>query len=66
MELTVNGESRTLQGPMHVHELLAELGLGGRPCAVEVNHSLVPAKSHQDHLLQSGDQIEIVTLVGGG
>ncbi len=51
---------------MRVHELLAELGLGGRPCAVEVNQSLVPAKSHQDHQLQAGDQIEIVTLVGGG
>ncbi len=66
MELTVNGEQRTLDEPTHVHGLLAELGLADRPCAVEVNETLVPASSHQDHQLHAGDRIEIVTLVGGG
>jgi sulfur carrier protein len=66
MELTVNGETRTLQEPMHVRSLLAELGFEGRPCAVEVNEALVPASSHQAHQLHAGDRIEIVTLVGGG
>lgn len=66
MEITVNGETRTLQEPMHVRALLGELGIADRPCAVEVNRTVVPAKSHHDHQLHAGDCIEIVTLVGGG
>lgn len=34
--------------------------------AVEVNGTLVPKSEHDQHALQADDQIEIVTLVGGG
>lgn len=66
MKITVNGENRTLPEPMHVQNLLRELGLSDRPCAVEVNRQLVPRGKHDAHALAEGDAIEIVTLVGGG
>jgi len=34
--------------------------------AVEVNRRVVPRRDHAATLLQDGDSIEIVTLVGGG
>jgi thiamine biosynthesis protein ThiS len=36
------------------------------PCAVEVNRMLVPKRRHEQHMLLEGDQVEIVTFVGGG
>jgi len=66
MDITVNGESMHLDQPMQVQELLGRLGLEDRPCAVEVNRSLVPRDDHGQKQLAGGDVVEIVTLVGGG
>jgi sulfur carrier protein len=66
MTLTVNGESRTLDGPCTVAELLERLDLAAAPCAVEVNGDLVPKARHADQPINDGDRLEIVTLVGGG
>jgi thiamine biosynthesis protein ThiS len=51
---------------MTVAALLAELGLSPRQVAVEVNQELVPRARHDLHQLAQGDQLEVVTLVGGG
>ena len=64
--LTLNGEPRTLPGPLTVADLLAHLGLDRRRVAVEVNRDIVPAARHADHSLQDADIVEVVTLVGGG
>lgn len=67
MKLRVNGEERSLGGPtLTVVELLAELGLGGRRVAVEVNRRIVPRTRHAEASLSEGDQVEIVEFVGGG
>lgn len=65
--LTINGEPLSLPQPCTVAELLASLDQAGkRGIAVEVNHDVVPAARHATHQLQPGDEVEIVTLVGGG
>jgi sulfur carrier protein len=66
VELTVNGEPRRAAEGASVADLLVELNLAGRPVAVEVNRQLVPRTRHPDCRLADGDQVEIVTLVGGG
>ncbi len=66
MEITVNEESRQINDGVTVAELLEELGLAGRHVAVEVNLELVPRGQHNSRRLADGDQLEIVTLVGGG
>jgi len=66
MHLTVNGESRQLPQDATVRSLVEDLGLGQKPVAVEVNKQLVPHRQHQLTRLTEGDQVEIVTLVGGG
>ena len=66
MNVVVNGEARQAAPGVTVAGLLAELGLAGKPVAVEVNLELVPAARHAQHRLAEGDRLEIVTLVGGG
>ncbi|MEM9560932.1 MAG: sulfur carrier protein ThiS, partial [Planctomycetota bacterium] len=65
MRVRVNGEDREVAAGTTVAGLLVELGLDKAVCAAEVNKQLVPARRRDTHALSEGDQIEIVTLVGG-
>ncbi len=65
MTLTINGEPHELEITT-VTDLLTALSLVGQPVAVEVNRKLVPKRDHATATLQPGDQVELVTLVGGG
>lgn len=62
----LNGSMHRITPGLTVAALLDQIGQAGRPCAVEVNGSLVPFRHRQDRILMDGDRIEIVTLVGGG
>ena len=66
MTITVNGDDRVLDTPQTITDLLRDLGLEGRPCAVERNRVVVPKAEHDSTVLAEGDQLEVVTLVGGG
>jgi sulfur carrier protein len=43
-----------------------ELGLTGKPVAVERNREVVPRALHESTVLSPGDRLEVVTFVGGG
>jgi thiamine biosynthesis protein ThiS len=62
----VNGESRAIAEGATVADLLAELGVGGRRIAVEINLDVVPAGEYATRTIASGDRVEIVHFVGGG
>lgn len=64
--VTVNGEPHRLVEGGTAHDLLVAIGLDGRPVAVEVNEVVVPRASLPECVLRQDDQLEIVTLVGGG
>jgi thiamine biosynthesis protein ThiS len=66
MVIVVNGASRELPAGATAADLVAVLGLAGRPLAVEHNEQVVPRSRLADCRLSSGDRLEIVTLVGGG
>ena len=66
MNLTVNGEARTLPEGTSVASLLENLGIKAGRVAVEVNMYIVPKASYVDRTLQDGDRIEVVHFVGGG
>lgn len=66
MEISVNGEPRQVEVGCTVATLLDELKLQPRYLAVERNRELVPRATHAACVLQPGDCVEIVTLVGGG
>jgi sulfur carrier protein len=66
MNVVVNGEVRDVPAGATAGDLIALLGLEGRPLAVEVNEQVVPRRSLPGCKLCEGDRLEIVTLVGGG
>lgn len=66
MEITVNGERRTVGPGLTVSGLLAEMGIHPGPIAVEVNEQIVPKAEHKTIILAAGDKVEVVSFVGGG
>ena len=66
MKIVFNGEDREVVEKLTIADLLAQLELTPRQVAVEVNHRVIPRATHDEHVLQSGDRLEVVTLVGGG
>ena len=66
MKLQVNGEGREVPEGLTLSGLLVHLGLDAPRVAVEVNRALVPKARHAEQRLTDGDQVEIVTFVGGG
>ena len=66
MNITVNGQARQIAAGTTIDGLLEELDLRGKYVAVEVNLELIARANHNKHELADGDQLEIVTLVGGG
>lgn len=67
MSVTVvlNGETQTLADDQTLVGLL-ELRKPRPPFAVELNKQLVRRSEYANVRIKNGDQIEIVTLVGGG
>ncbi len=63
--IIVNGENLETK-TLPLSELLSQMKLSDQLCAVEVNKELVPHKEKDTYVLQDGDIVEIVTLVGGG
>lgn len=63
--IIVNGENVQTK-TMKLGEFLVEINLSNQLYAVEVNQRLVPHKEREEYILQEGDNVEIVTVVGGG
>ena len=66
LTITVNGDSLSVAVGTTALDVVESLGLTGRPIAVEVNEAVVPRARLAGCMLEAGDRLEIVTLVGGG
>jgi thiamine biosynthesis protein ThiS len=66
MQVTLNGEPRHVRDGISIAELIAELSLGARRLAVELNEEVLPRESYGERTLAPGDVIEIVHFIGGG
>ena len=63
--IIVNGDPMSFAGGT-VSDLLKALDIKTRAIAVELNQEVVPADQHHTTNVSPGDQLEVVTLVGGG
>ena len=62
----VNGEQREVPEGTTVAKLLEILEATSDQVAVEVNAAVVRRARHAEVSLSAGDQVEVVTFVGGG
>ena len=63
--IVVNGEPMSVPAGLTVRALLDHVGVAGL-AAVERNRELVPRARHTGEVVEGGDVLEIVHLVGGG
>lgn len=63
--MTVNGESREIEDGTTLRQLVEQFKLRPEKVAIELNRRLVRAEKY-DQALRAGDEVEIVTFVGGG
>lgn len=66
VQVSINGKSERVERPATLTDLLHRLDLNPRHVAVEVNRQLIPREQHRKYTLNDGDELEIVTLAGGG
>ena len=66
MQITLNGEKRTLDGPLTIRALLDLLGLGGKPVVVEQNQAALLPRELDTASVSDGDVIEVVQITAGG
>ena len=66
IDVVINGQQRLVNAGTTIAALIVELGLAGKPVAVERNREVVPRALHATTVLADGDRIEVVTFVGGG
>jgi sulfur carrier protein len=65
MKLKVNGDEREVAEGTTIRALVEQFQLVPEKVAIELNRRLVRAEKY-DIPLASGDEVEIVTFVGGG
>ena len=66
MQIIYNGRPREVADETTVASLLAELDRPPHQVAVEVNRELLSRDRHAEVRLCPGDEVEVVTLAGGG
>lgn len=66
IQVRVNGQPRELAAGATVSSLISQLGYPAGAVAVERNREVVPRAAHATTELMTGDELEVVTFVGGG
>lgn len=65
MTIKVNGQDREIADGTTVTQLIEQHNLTPQKVAIELNRRLIRTEKYET-VLKSGDEVEIVTFVGGG
>jgi sulfur carrier protein len=66
IKLRINGKQVELVGPTRLLDYLVGLGVDPRAVAVELNERILERREFDDTMLDVGDVVEVVRMVGGG
>jgi len=66
IKITLNGKDHALETALNVDELLASIGLAGKPVVVELNQKALFPREYSLTDLAENDRVEIVTIAAGG
>ena len=66
IHIWVNGERKEIDRQMNVQDLLQHLGVPEQVVIVERNLKIVPRDSYGGEMVEAGDKLELVRLMGGG
>jgi thiamine biosynthesis protein ThiS len=66
LTIRLNGEPYEIAAPLTISDLLATLDIDPRRVAVEHNLVVLKRDRYDSTIVDNGDEVEIVNLVGGG
>jgi sulfur carrier protein len=66
MQIQLNGQPYPLEAPLTLSDLLAALGLSGKPVVAELNEEAILPRNFPGTRLTDKDRVEIITLAAGG
>ena len=66
MKIIVNGQPKELLSSINLQNLIKESCKNGQHVIAEVNGDIVKHQAWAAHSIKDGDQIELVSIVGGG
>jgi thiamine biosynthesis protein ThiS len=66
MNIRLNGKLHELAGPVSILGLLDSLKLQSEVVAVELNEEIVKRDERAGRMLQEGDAVEVIRMIGGG
>ena len=64
--VTINSEKRKVAEGLSLSSLMGELDIPKEGTAVAVNSTVVPRSTHKEFIINDGDELEVITAVGGG
>lgn len=66
MQITINGEKRTIDNNTSITGLIEELNIDAQRVAVELNRNIIDKADYSKTILKENDSLEIVSFIGGG
>ena len=66
MKISLNGQVKTVNGPMSLSALLDNLSIQPDSVVVELNSKIIPPDAYDKQSVQEADSVEIIRFVGGG
>ena len=66
IQIKLNGSNHEVTGPISVARLILSLDLDARKVAVERNLEIVSRSVYEQTMIEEGDRLEIVQVIGGG
>lgn len=66
IKITLNGAEIAVEAGLSLGQLVDKRGLERRMIAIEYNGEIIPRLDYDDTMVQDGDTLEVVHMVGGG
>lgn len=66
MHITLNGDAHSAEPGDTAADLLRRLDLDAGKIALEINREIVPKTAYADTKVREGDEVEIISFIGGG
>ncbi len=66
MEITVNGKTEEIGKDISIFEYLNQKGITVEHVVVELNKEIIKRDTFQTTKINTGDNVEVLRLVGGG
>ena len=66
MQITINGQSKNFSSPMQLNDVITQFCKDTSRVIAELNGDIVKKTSWNTTSIKNGDNIELVSFVGGG